>query len=714
MEVASRISEVTLYAQGARVRRVMTIALGAAAPRVRLVGLPAAVIDDTVRVEAEGGALVTAVHVGLDAPASEAAAGEDTPEVRQGRQRVALAEAEIERLDAALAALAAAPVAVPPPKTDEPVPAWGAMVDARRALVALRTERELALRGEAAVARRQADEARRGLAAAVDRDRRAGSTRAARLHELRKHVELELAGAGTATVYLEYQVAAARWAPSYVARLDGDEVVFALRASVAQDTGEDWTGVALRLSTAEPERFGALPELAAQRIGRRQADPARPGFRAPPVGAAALYLDYLRGFPEGTPRRRRDETSPGVAAPHGRGGKAGRAGVTAIAAEVWDEESSRAKQAYALPPGGPPRPASAVAAPAMQQQVQPVMASSPLPQGVAAPELTRSTLLGGADGARAFGSVPDMPASRSRPGGGGGAANAPAPPAPPAPSAARLDYANLRMAPPGSAERGALVAAPRDHRVATLDGEVATAVARVTALVLPSGCQADWPHTYDYAFATDGAVDVGADGAWHSIAVTARPSTATLRHVTVPRQQADVFRLAAIVNPLAGPLLPGPIDVYDRGTFLVTSAVRHTPPGATLEIGLGVDPAVKVSRNTEFREETTGVLRGGLRLHHAIKIDVENLSERAIELEVRERLPVTRAGDDDVEVSVARAEPAWERWTPDPDAPRDQRLRGGHRWRLAIPAGGKRALRAAYEVKIAGKLELVGGNRRES
>jgi uncharacterized protein (TIGR02231 family) len=283
------------------------------------------------------------------------------------------------------------------------------------------------------------------------------------------------------------------------------------------------------------------------------------------------------------------------------------------------------------------------------------------------------------------------------------------PPPPP-----RLDYANLRMAPPGSSLRGTLIAAASDRRAAALEGEVATAVARLYALALPSGCSADWPHTYDYAYATDGAVDVRADGTWHSIAVTAKPSTAKLRHVAVPRQQSDVFRLATIANPLGGPLLPGPIDVYDRGTFLVTSTVDHTPPGASVEIGLGVDAAVKLSRNTEFREETTGVLRGGLRLHHAIKIDVDNLSDRAIELEVRERVPVTREGDDDVEVIVGRIEPAWERWTPDPEAPRDRRLRGAYRWRLSVPAGAKRALRAAYEVKIAGKLELVGGNRRES
>jgi uncharacterized protein DUF4139/uncharacterized protein DUF4140 len=698
MEAESRIEAVTLYARGARVRRVATISLAQGAPRVRIIGLPAAVIDDTVRVEADGGAVVTAVHVGLDAPATAAAADEVTPEVRAARQRVALAAAELERLEAALAILAAAPIAVAA-ETDEPPPPWRAMVEARRTLVTMRAERELALRDQLAAARRALEAARRGLAAATDRDHRAGSARTARLHELRKHVELELVanGAASATLHLEYQVAAARWAPSYVARIDGEGVMFELRASVAQDTGEDWTGVAVRLSTAEPERFGALPELASQRIGRRQADPARAGFRAPPTGAAALYLDYERAFP-GAARETaldlvaRDEASARIGAQD------------AFQEEVWDEETSRAKQAFA--------PQSFGGAPRGKGAPPPMAQAMPAPGG---PPMPAKTMMAAAS----YAAAPDAAKSASKPRSvyaqlGGGPPPAEPPAAPPGPPPARLDYANLRMAPPGSPRRGTLTGAPRDPRSASLDGEVGTRIARVQALVLPGGCAADWPHTYDYAFETDGAVDVSADGAWHSIAVATRPSTATLRHVAVPREQADVFRLAAVTNPLAGPLLPGPIDVYDRGSFLVTSTVEHTPPGATVEIGLGVDAQVKLSRNTEFREETTGMLRGGLRLHHAIKIDIDNLSDRAIDLEVRERLPVAREGDDDVEVIAGKVEPAWERWTPDPEAPRDRRLRGGQRWRLAVPAGQKRALRAAYEVKIAGKLELVGGNRRES
>jgi len=681
MEAESRITGVTLYAGGARVRRATTIAIAASEARVRVIGLPITMLDDTLRIEADGDAIVASAHVGLDAPAPDVAAGEDGPELRAGRQRVALADAEIERIDAALAILAAAPIALPGPD-DEPPPAWSAIVETRRTLVALRAARELALRDQVAAARHEADEARRALAAAIDRDRRASSARPARLHELRKHVELELdltGGTGSATVYLEYQVAAARWSPSYVARFDGARVAFELRAMVAQDTGEDWAGVALRLSTAEPERFGALPELAAQRIGRRQTEPPRRGFRAPPTGAAALYLDYLRAFPEPDARRI---------------GLGRIAAASAPAPRFEPLLDSIAGSAPMLPPAPAPLMASAArpgdARRRMTGPMKTVMMSAPEEMAkVAAPVAL--------EGMASFAQSLALPP-------------APEPPAP----AARLDYANLRMAPPGSPDRGTLVPAPQDPRSDALAGEVAMAVARVVALTLPVGFVSEWPHAYDYAFATDGAVDVRSDGAWHSIAVTATTGSATLRHVAVPREQADVFRIATLTNPLAGPLLPGPIDVYDRGTFLVTSEVEHTPPGARVDIGLGVDPQVKLSRNTEFREETTGVLRGGLRLHHAIRIDVDNRSERAIELEVRERLPVTRDGDDDVAVVIGRIEPAWERVTPDASRPHEPVLRGGYRWRLPVPAGATCALRAAYEVRIAGKHELVGGNRRES
>lgn len=654
--VDSRIEQVTVYQRGAAVRRVAS----ASGPGiVQVAGLPAAAIDDTVRVEVEGGPVAVSVRVATAAVAE--GAPEESDELRAARRREAIATAEVVRLETALDRLAKAPVVVQVEDDGDARPAWAAVVAARASVVEVRTAREAALRGALAAARHELDEAHRVHEVVAMREALKGNVHDAKTHELRKHVEVELVGGGAATLRIEYQVAAARWAPAYVARLDADAARFELRAIVAQDSGEDWRDVAVKLSTAEPARFAQLPELAAQKIGRKQAEPAKKGFRAAPVGADALYADYERAWPR-TPQ------------PAGAVVPADDAELEdGFAQQVWDEDSSHAR---GYPAAESPMPVAAK------------RRSAPPPPG-APPQAEVAGAL-------------DM---RAR--GGNVLARGETVPAPPQP---RLDYGNLVMAPATTPERGRLVAAASK---AGASSRVAEGVAKIAQLALPPGHGDAWDHAYDFAFAGDGNVDIASDGAWHSIALTARAGTAKLRHVAVPREQQDVFRIAEVGNPFEGPLLPGPIDVYDHGQFLVTSEVDYTPPGGRVAIGLGVDPQVKIARNAEFHEEAAGMLRGALRLVHAVTVEIENVSPRAVDVEVRERVPVTREGDDDVEVTVGRVEPVWEAWSPEPGAPGEAKLRGGQRWRVTVPPAGKKLLRAGYEVRIPAKAELVGGNRRE-
>jgi hypothetical protein len=679
VEVESRIESVVVFARGARVRRIANLAKPSS--MVRLIGLPLSVIDDTIVTEVEGPAVVQAVRVAEDVMAAVVA--EETAELRAARRRVALAESEAERIGQAIDRTSAAPLVVEDPSEDGPAP-WAAVVAARRQLIAIRAEREVALRERSGAARRELDDAQRAYEVVAERDARNGSARGAKLHEARKYIELELAvsGEGALTLHVEYQVTAARWAPSYVARLDGETVTLELRAVVAQDSGEAWDGVAMKLSTAEPTRFAELPELSAQKIGRRQSELPKKGFRAPPTGAEELYRDYDRAFARRLVSK--SFAKGGDSTYEGRAPTAEELDGGVAKDQVWDEESSNA-----MPSGPPPS----------RPMPRPMM----LAPGDAIPRARSAGI------ASALGGMFGAPSQSMAPGGGGGEMKKQAMPrSEPGAPVPRLDYGGLVMRAPSDNDRGQLVGGVRRSH------DDASAAARIERLALPPGHATAWDHVYDYAFVTDGAVDVKSDATWHSIALTTRSGGAKLRHVAVPREQPDVFRVAAIVNPLEGPLLPGPIDVYDRGQFLVTSEVDYTPPGGTVEVGLGVDAQVKIARNVEYHEEATGMLRGGLRLVHEISIDVENLGVRPVDVEVRERMPVVREGDDDVEITIGKIEPAWERWTPDPSAPKHERLRGGYRWRVALAASTKKTLRVAYEIKIAGKHELVGGNRRES
>ena len=681
MVVDSRIESVVVYARGARVRRVARVPAPLPS-RIRFAGLPVGVTADTVRTEVEGSAVVHAVRVGQDVVGE--IEREESPQLRAARRHVALAEAESERLGHALDQLAAAPLVAEDPSEEAPAP-WSAVVAARRQLIALRAEREVGLREQLSAARRELDDAHRAYDVAIENDARAGTARGAKLHEARTEIELELVatGQGDVTIHCEYEVRQARWAPSYVARLDGESVKLELRAVVAQDSGEDWLGVAMKLSTAEPTRFAELPELAAQKIGRRQVEPAKKGFRAAPTGAEELYRDYDAAFP-----RRLDER-----AATGRAPTAPEPLLDGVAKDqVWDEESSNAlqQQASFKTPAPPP---------GMMMPSAPMRMAKSRGGGVA-------SAIGGILAAPAGLVVGAAQSLARRESGEQSKKLAPQELAPDPLAVRRLDYGSLVIAAATERERGKLVPAPPPASRAFASA--------LDHLALPPGHVVAWDHVYDYAFASDGAVDVKADAAWHSIALTAKSGSAKLHHVAVPREQSDVFRVATIANPFDGPLLPGPIDVYDRGQFLITSELEFTPPGGEVALGLGVDPQVKIARNVEYHEEATGVLRGGLRLVHAIAIDVENLGARAVEVEVRERVPVADDNDDDIEVAIGKVDPAWERWTPDPTAPKDERLRGGHRWKVSLAPATKKTLRATYEIKIAGKHELVGGNRRES
>ena len=203
-------------------------------------------------------------------------------------------------------------------------------------------------------------------------------------------------------------------------------------------------------------------------------------------------------------------------------------------------------------------------------------------------------------------------------------------------------------------------------------------------------------------------MSLASDGQFHTVPLAVREGDCAQRYVVVPRESHDVFRYVEWANPLDGPLLRGPVDVLVAGDYLLTTALGPVPTRGTARLGLGVEQAIVVARNSRYHEDTTGMLRGTLALHHALAIEVRNNLATAARVEVRERLPVAPEDRDDVAVVAGEVAPPWEPYDPD-----DYALRGGHRWVVTVPPGATQALAAAYTVRLSAKHELAGGNRRE-
>ncbi|MGI5865550.1 MAG: DUF4139 domain-containing protein, partial [Myxococcales bacterium] len=549
-----------------------------------------------------------------------------------------------------------------------------------------------------------------------------------------KRVVVRLRGGDGAPVparlWLDYQVPGACWRPTYVVRVsrDGLRANLAIRALVAQRSGEPWERVRLVLSTADLQRRIELPVLKSQRIGRRQSEPPARAWRAPPTGAESLFesLDNAlaaRGGPA-APARPAPSAPPRLPEPPPEP-------TPVPEAELREEADSGHFDEAECPPeldsDRKPTPVAvrsvvARAAPMPRRSAPMAMppCSAPMPPGALGRAMAPASLEKRKDMDRARKKARREEVALQA------AVVASEPPcadeAPPATSGFVLEYHRLRLVAwdGPSSERGTLKPLTRRDALSALsDGQVALAeklaraaerlarshvVFPVTTTAVEQSCG-----SFDYAFRAAGSVDVPSDGALHNVPLFAKDAPIETTLVVVPRESDQAVRVATLKNPLANPILAGPADVYLENEFLVTSRFATEPAGATIALGLGVEPALKVARNTHFNESTEGLLNGSLTLHHQVTIDVASRLQAAAQVEVRERVPQYRPGDKDVVIELGKVSPEWEGLQQAPP----HTLVGGKRWRFVLQPGESKKLSFDYSVRIDSKNELVGGNRRD-
>ncbi len=733
--LSSRIDSVTVYRQGALVCRTAIMLAAQPVPaQVKLINLPLSLDDGSVRVrvEGEGGDLPVAsdVRVALDlAVVDDNLPPPDDEALKQARRALAEVAEHLVHLRAQRRRFEQLQIFERPagkrgtPPAASPVRARLVLLDFRHKAIAALDERIQEALGQERRATRHKEDLEH-------RERAASKARQARPHELRKAAIIALRGHTIPThpvrILVEYRIPGARWAPSYAISLakDMSQATLSVRAVVAQQSGEDWSGVKLTLATADVQRWTELPELQVLRIGRRQPPVQRRGWRAPPIGARELYADFDRFLALGTPEPQPQAPARGRAESHSfvddeiespaDGSSVTRSG--SVSSEQMAMLQSLARERAA--------PAAPVARSAARPQ-------APMPQGSPPPSPKASMMMpemAKRAGSAVSGLLGGMPGS----GGGGGpegaafgAAHDVAQPEPEhAAAPEQLAYGNLRMPGPKDSRRGTLIVAQRRERylemlwvrevtreidvVALIDGAINTALAAGHRGPPPRHQLAASLGGFDYVYAADGVVDIPADGDFHGIPLMARQAPIELGYVVVPRESTDVFRHIAFKNPLEAPLLPGPADVYVGGDYLLSTDLRVAPPRGDVKIGLGVEQSIKVSRNTTFAEETAGLMGGSLSLRHEVAIEVANRRERPITIEVQERLPTLREREDEIQLDLVQVDPPWVDFDPE-----DYALKGGHRWQLQVPQGQARKLRVVYVIKISAKKELVGGNRRE-
>jgi uncharacterized protein (TIGR02231 family) len=115
--------------------------------------------------------------------------------------------------------------------------------------------------------------------------------------------------------------------------------------------------------------------------------------------------------------------------------------------------------------------------------------------------------------------------------------------------------------------------------------------------------------------------------------------------VTVPRVKEAAYLTAAVTDWETYDLLSGDIQLFFEGTYLGRSYLDVSAAEDTLNLSLGKDPNVVVERQeiTEFRKQS--FLGGKVSQSRGYRINVRNRKNQAVQLVVREQIPVSADSD---------------------------------------------------------------------
>jgi len=255
------ITRVTVYADRAEVVRTFKGRLEAGEQTLVFDRLPGATRLDQLRVEGRGEFTLLDIRPETvqtkEIANAQVRALQDALKVQDLRQQ-ALNQTEARltfqksALDKMLARLTTAGKESANPEMD-PLK-WAAFLDFQDKQLAEVDRQVLALQADREAVRAEVDRLNRELAALRGNERRS---------RLLAKVNLDVRQAGEVEVNLSYLVRGPSWSPSYDMRADtkAKTLDVTYRAEVRQATGEDWKGVSLRLSTAQPGLQGREPRM---------------------------------------------------------------------------------------------------------------------------------------------------------------------------------------------------------------------------------------------------------------------------------------------------------------------------------------------------------------------------------------------------------------------------------------------------------------------
>lgn len=183
----------------------------------------------------------------------------------------------------------------------------------------------------------------------------------------------------------------------------------------------------------------------------------------------------------------------------------------------------------------------------------------------------------------------------------------------------------------------------------------------------------------------------------HRVGIAVEDLPVTYSYETIPKMIPAVFLNGKGKNTTNYPFLAGPANVFFQNSFIATAQMPSVMPADSFSVDFGIDDAVKVERKMLRRfTEIVGTFSRSTRITYAFEITLTNLRNHEVSVAVRDHVPVSS----DEKITVQILPPTSEHVKPDAD--------GAIVWFCQVQSGAKQVIPLSFSVESPVDTKVYG------
>lgn len=143
---------------------------------------------------------------------------------------------------------------------------------------------------------------------------------------------------------------------------------------------------------------------------------------------------------------------------------------------------------------------------------------------------------------------------------------------------------------------------------------------------------------------------IPSDGINHLVAIKTDELPAKYYHYLVPKLESEAFLIAKIAGWETLSLLPGTANVFYEGTYVGQTVINPSVISDTLQLALGRDNGIVVTRTKQAAKQNTNFLAGTITKTVGYELKIKSNKSKTINLVIEDQIPVTNNKDIKIEL----------------------------------------------------------------